>query len=250
MRRKSKTIITEDTNDFWISYSDLMASILIIFIFLFISKLFDMQVIYDAYTQKVEEQKESETQYNDPEGATDGITTTREEITSKLQESFNESNLEIIIDENTGDIRLKDGVLFKSGESNLIPKGKDFLNEFIPKYFNTLLEDPSIKDEISEIIIEGHTDDVGSYIYNLKLSQDRAYSVTEYILNNSYNTNRKNQLEDILTVNGKSFSILIRNEDGTVDRDKSRRVEFKFSLKEEEDNLTTMKKLERGSDEQ
>ena len=38
---------------------------------------------------------------------------------------------------------------------------------------------------VSEIIIEGHTDTNGSYIYNLELSQQRAFSVAKYCLTES-----------------------------------------------------------------
>ena len=41
-------------------------------------------------------------------------------------------------------------------------------------------------------------------------------------------------LKSILTTNGKSMSNLIRDENGNVDADASRRVEFKFRLKDDE----------------
>ena len=41
-------------------------------------------------------------------------------------------------------------------------------------------------------------------------------------------------LQKIVTVNGRSYSDPIFNSDGTVNLDASRRVEFKFRLKDEE----------------
>ena len=45
--------------------------------------------------------------------------------------------------------------------------------------------------DVSEILIEGHTDTDGDYLFNLELSQKRAYSVAEFCLDED---------SDILTV--------------------------------------------------
>jgi hypothetical protein len=44
----------------------------------------------------------------------------------------------------------------------------------------------------------------------------------------------KSELQNYITANGRSKIQLIKNSDGTVNKEKSRRVEFKFKLKEEE----------------
>ena len=41
------------------------------------------------------------------------------------------------------------------------------INQFLPKYCSVLLRD-DYREYVSEIIIEGHTDTNGSYIYNLR----------------------------------------------------------------------------------
>lgn len=55
----------------------------------------------------------------------------------------------------------------------------------MPKYLDILLKS-GYEEYIAEIIIEGHTDRDGSYMYNMKLSQERAYSVAEYILSDDF----------------------------------------------------------------
>ena len=61
---------------------------------------------------------------------------------------------------------------------------REFINQFLPKYCSVLLSD-DYREYVSEIIIEGHTDTNGSYIYNLELSQQRALSVAKYCLTES-----------------------------------------------------------------
>jgi chemotaxis protein MotB len=76
---------------------------------------------------------------------------------------------------------------------------------------------------------------VGSYEYNLELSQDRALSIVHYILGSEkFDANELIEIRSKLTANGRSFSQLKRNVFGDADRDQSRRVEFKFRLKDEE----------------
>ena len=114
--------------------------------------------------------------------------------------------------------------------------GKTFLKQFLPQYFNILLND-QFKDYVSEIIIEGHTDTDGGYLFNLELSQERALAVATYCLTDDGSVLPAQQVEALRTLvaaNGKSYSDPILNQDGSVNMDASRRVEFKFRLKDEE----------------
>ena len=87
------------------------------------------------------------------------------------------------------------------------------------------------KDYVAEIIVEGHTDSSGTYLDNLKLSQNRALAVAEYCFRmNGLTEDMKLKLQDILTATGRSESDLIYFDDGTEDKESSRRVEFKFRL--------------------
>ena len=90
---------------------------------------------------------------------------------------------------------------------------------------------------VSEIIIEGHTDTNGEYLYNLELSQKRALSVASYCLDDGTNLFKKEDIEvlrEMVTANGRSFSNPVYNDDGSVNMGASRRVEFKFRLQDQE----------------
>ena len=160
-----------------------------------------------------------------------GIRTT---MIRELSASLSAANMKATVDPNTGDIVLDSSVFFETGKAAIKEEGQDLLNRFIPVYLNVLLQD-KYADYLGEIIIEGHTDSSGSYQTNLKLSQDRALQVALYCLDMSSLTRaQKARLQQILTAKGRSYSDLVYDADGVEDSDASRRVEFKFSLKDAE----------------
>ena len=105
----------------------------------------------------------------------------KKDLIADLRDEFSNSDLSISIDENTGSIMLESSILFGYDSDALTSSGKSTLKEFLPAYFDVVLSDEYI-DYVSEIIIEGHTDTVGTYEYNLALSQARAAAVAEYCL--------------------------------------------------------------------
>ena len=160
-----------------------------------------------------------------------GIRTT---MIRELSSSLTAANMKATVDPNTGDIVLDSSVFFETGKSTIKEEGQELLNRFIPVYLNVLLQD-KYSNYLGEIIIEGHTDSTGTYENNLKLSQDRALQVALYCLNMpSLTKDQKLKLQEILTAKGRSYSDLVYTADGKEDPDASRRVEFKFSLKDAE----------------
>ncbi len=171
----------------------------------------------------------------------------RTEIISELSISLSRAHLSAAVDPNTGDIVLDSAVLFKTGSSDITPEGKQLLNSFIPVYLEVLLR-PEYADYMGQIVIEGHTDDVGSWESNMKLSQERAYQVMMYVLNMyPEGSTERELLKRLLTATGRSETDLIYYP-GTniVDQDSSRRVEFKFSLKDAE-MVEEMNKILQGN---
>lgn len=157
----------------------------------------------------------------------------RAKIIEDLSQALSRANLSAKVDPATGDIKLESTVFFESNSSVIKEEGKQLLSRFLPVYLGVLLRQ-EYADYIGEIIIEGHTDDQGSYMTNLKLSQYRALSVAEYCIS-ILNRSQVSTFQELLTAKGRSFSDLIYYSDNkTVNRDASRRVEFKFRLKDTE----------------
>jgi chemotaxis protein MotB len=110
------------------------------------------------------------------------------------------------------------------------------LSEVLPIYCKVLL-DEEYQDYLAEIRIDGYTDTDGDYLYNLQLSQERALAVANYLMSSAdrfLTSEELTYLKGKLTANGHSMSNPVYDEDGEIDKDASRRVEIKFSLKDEE----------------
>ena len=178
-------------------------------------------------TQIDQQQRALEDQQNQIEA----LVGMRTRIITSLSNALKEASISAQVDPTNGSIALESDVLFELGSYDLSERGERFIDRFLPVYLDVLFSD-EYRDYVSEIIIEGHTDSSGSYESNLKLSQDRALQVALYCLNMpSLTREQKAKLQQILTAKGRSSSDLIMV-NGVEDPDASRRVEFKFSLKD------------------
>ncbi len=168
-------------------------------------------------------------------------------IIQELVDQFSVSNQVLSIDSQTGAIAFYNGILFETSRDMITEAGANYLKEFIPAWISILLNEEN-RDYIAEIIIEGHGDDTGSYLPNLNLSQSRALEVTRYILSDEMPYFRyKDIVPSYISVNGRSFSqpIIV---DGIIDKELSRRVEFKFRFRDERANKEIQKVIEEGID--
>lgn len=207
----------EEEGRFWPSFTDLLTAILLCFMLIFII----MMVIKSL---QIKEMKET----------LDQIMGVRAELVKQLRTEFEDSSYGIEVDEKTGAIIFNTEILFNYDEAKLKEDSFTFLDEFVPRYLDVLLES-GYEDYVAEIIIEGHTDRNGGYLYNLELAQDRAYSVAAYILSDDFPyAHIQSALEEKLTVNSKSYTDFRTDEAGNYSATESRRVEFKFRLKDEE----------------
>lgn len=158
----------------------------------------------------------------------------RTDIIGELQTKFNNSSMKV--DPQTGSITFSSDVLFRYNSATLTSESKATLKEIIPMYLDVLLQD-AYRPYIAEIIIEGHTDTDGGYQSNMDLSYNRANSVAKFCQDgrNGLSETKIEQLKQLLTVNGRSYSNPVYKENSSeIDMAASRRVEIKFRLKEDE----------------
>ncbi len=138
---------------------------------------------------------------------------------------------QINIDKKSGSLRLASNILFDKGSAKLKDGAKSELKKNFIKYADTLISNPNIKEHLDKIIIEGHTDSDGSYLYNLDLSQKRAFAVMHYLLTLDYI--KRHNIKEKLVASGRSYLDPIKV-NGVEDKDASRRIEVKFRLKNED----------------
>lgn len=213
IHRKKIKSKKKDTG-YWKSYSDMMAALLLVFI-----------LIVTMALGKVAEQNRT---------IEESLGVKRELI----EDLDNALSGYVTVDPGTGDIRFKSDILFAYNKDELMPNGKAFLNDFIPRYLDVILSDKYI-DKIAEVIIEGHTDTDGGYTFNLQLSQARALSVAKFVVGENsslVSQERLERLRKMVTATGKSYMhpIYFDESNSVIDAEKSRRVELKFRLKDDE----------------
>ena len=211
-----KNTVEEDAgNIFWVTMSDLMLGLAIIFMTLF-------TLAMTGFSQSAVEQKQEQI-----------------EASKELIEKLDQEHIEAQVDQMTGDIKISDLELFELNEWTLSEKGKKYLDKLIPIYVDTIFSKQELLDGIENIVVQGHTDSQSfsgitnkeeQFSKNMELSLKRANSVAEYMLKTGYNVEYADKLKKKLIVEGKSFNEPIMVE-GVEDFDKSRRVELKLEVK-------------------
>ena len=107
-------------------------------------------------------------------------------------------------------ITMKSGVLFDFNSS----KVNASVNDNLMKFAETLKQYPD-----TEILVAGHTDNVGTAQYNMTLSQQRANAVANVLKANSVSRNR-------LTILGYGEKTPVADNTAESGREQNRRVEF------------------------
>lgn len=235
----------------WMSISDMMSGLMLIFMFIAISFMMEVQEDKEKIEITNKELKKLIEKAKRDEEKIKNIAKTyykdKEELNKALNEEFY-NDLERWEAEITKDniiIFNSPRVLFQTGESLIKSNFKNILNDFFPRYIKILSSKKYI-NEIDELRIEGHTSNIWSvnssdnliYLNNMKLSQQRANNVLSYCyqIENSIINQNKKWLEKHFRANGMAFSKLKYLEGNTtiVDLIKSKRVEFRVQMKTEE----------------
>ncbi|MEN8147603.1 MAG: OmpA family protein [Campylobacterota bacterium] len=149
-------------------------------------------------------------------------------VIAELKQSLGEH---VQIDTRSGSLRLSSNILFQKGSATLKQSSKKELKKVFINYIGALTSNKNIKDHLDRIVIEGHTDSDGKYLYNLNLSQKRAYAVMNYLLTLDFT--KKNNLKPLLVASGRSYQDIITKK-GKEDKAASRRIEIKFTLKNDD----------------
>ena len=210
---------TEQDESHWLSVSDLMAGLMVVFLFIAIALMRNAMV-------ESERIKEVAVAYQENQVAI------FEALNNEFTKDLKRWNASIDKDSLTFNFNSPD-ILFSEGDSELKEDYKQLLADFFPRYIAAL---SPFKDSINEVRIEGHTsskwyrstNEADAYFKNMALSQRRTRSVLEYIYR--LKTVNKEQLwikKHIAAVGFSSAKIILDDND-QEDEARSRRVSFRI----------------------
>ena len=243
----------QENEEYWVSISDVMAGLMVIFLFIAISYMLHVRLQED---QIIVHKNEVERLLNAYKNLQDAL---YEEVRAEFEGSDTKKRQfrtvwRGYLDRET--IRFKKP--FRQGDDTVPTAFKNVLYNFFPRYI-AILTKPEYRNEIAEIRIEGHTSSewfnaVGvdvAYYNNMELSQDRARNVLQYVLEIKHPkiTGNKEWIKKYLTANGLSSSKLIFDPNENQNKEASRRVEFRVVTKSEkliDEIKKLMKRFERS----
>lgn len=220
-----KTNSTGDSGEHWMSVSDLMAGLMMVFLFISVALMRDAVVERDKIKEVAETYQK-----------------TQQAIYISLLEEFVKDldKWGAEIDRNTLSVNFTaPDVLFANGEARLTRKFQTILNDFFPRYLQVLEQ---YKPIIQEIKIEGHTSsrwssessDYEAYFNNMSLSQSRTRAVLGYVMKlEKVRIGHYKWVKNNVAAVGYSSSKAVVKE-GIEDEERSRRVSFRVITNAEE----------------
>lgn len=218
----------EGEGSHWLSVSDLMAGLMMVFLFIAVSLMRQAVIVTDV---AVAIQQNHVNIFN--------------ALTSEFSKDLQQWNATIDKETLAFEFRAPD-VLFGTGQTEVRPRFQAILNDFFPRYLRTL---GGFKDSISEIRIEGHTSSewngkvsgTETYFHNMSLSQGRTNSVLRYVYELPAISAEQDWVRKHFAAVGFSSSRLIKNDDGSEDAEQSRRVSFRVITNAETQILKILK---------
>lgn len=216
-------------NPFWITYSDLLSALVMVFLVLLLAfqalaqekmreleaAKSDLEKAYLSLEEKNQNLKEianSRKKYQDEVERVD-LNRNAEKMKGLLRElamlegKFPKGT--ITIDSKTGEVRIDDKILFDTGKAVLKPEGKRILDQVVPEW-SAIVTRPEYAEIIKEVVFEGHADAQGvsdpneNYLQNLALTQNRSVAVARYVFRADNNFEHKEALRSLVSASGRS----------------------------------------------
>ncbi|MDF3981721.1 OmpA family protein [Luteibacter sp. PPL201] len=199
----------EGESPFWISFADLMSALMVLFLVV-------MAVTLVAVTQSIDSATRA--------------TIERSAAISKIMAMIADDpkSAGVGVDQQNFRIDLGKDVRFDSGSYTISEPAGQFLRSYIPVLLKAR-DTPEGQRWIRSIVVEGFTDEDGSYLYNLQLSLDRSRAVVCSLFQSTsfedaLSSEQLRKVQELFLVGGYSFNSIKK------DKAESRRVEFKVDF--------------------
>lgn len=211
-RRPFKRHRDEAEKPFWISFSDLMTALMVLF-------LVAMAVALLSVTQGLRKMDEGRAQRDT------AISTCLDGIRHITQQNPSPG------------LKLRGQTLelgalaeFPKDSNELDAQRAGYLRSFVPRMLQ-IARTPECQNWLKRFVLEGYASPEGSYLYNLNLSLERSQRVLCVLLDNkapdALSLEDRQAVRELFFVGGSSFNLAILNQP-----EKSRRVELRLEFKE------------------
>lgn len=194
---------------FWISFSDLMSALMVLFLVVMAVTLVSVTQSIDAATR---------------------ATIERSAAISKLMAMLarESKNSGVGVDQQNFRIDLGKEVRFDSGSFTISAPAAQFLRSYVPVLLKAK-DTAEGRRWMRSVVVEGFTDEDGTYLYNLQLSLSRSRSVVCSLFHDSaavdgLSADQLRKVQALFLVGGYSFNSIKQ------DKAESRRVEFKVDF--------------------
>ena len=221
--RRKVTPIEEDENSFWISYSDILSSLLIIILLITVYVIFELMQTKKSVTENLEEITKAEL--------------VRKETLEKIQNTLSQYGVDVEIANNYSVLRIPESTLaFESNDYRVPYEMEDELIK-IGEVILKVLTEGDTDDYFDTIFIEGHTDIRPSKreLGNLGLSTFRAISVWNFWrdrVSDEYSRLSNLQGDKMFSVGGYGETRpAIEDQNSEEDYRKNRRIDVRFTIR-------------------
>jgi len=216
-----------DENHFWISISDLMTSLLFVFILILAYMILEYQdKDQQAQQQILAFQKNIEA---------------RVELLETLENMLKKRNIQVEIDRDEGTMRITKEKLFDSAKAD-IKVNKKWIIQGVTNELLMLMKEKKFRKAINTIFIEGHTDSVrldkghhGFRWTNMELSSQRA--INTFLLMDEQSEGRFSKLTNtsgqaLVSYSGYADTRPIKGVSNSTrqGRERNRRIQFFFAV--------------------
>lgn len=209
---------SEQEENHWLSVSDLMAGLMVVFLFIAIALMRDALIERDRIKEVAVAYQE--TQVN-----------IYEALMGEFSDDLPRWDAEIDKDTLTFTFNSPE-VLFARGRIELSDEYQTLLSDFFPRYMEVL---NAFRDSINEVRIEGHTSSVwnnstsptDAYFLNMALSQGRTRSVLEYVYRLAEISPHRDWIKSHIAAVGFSSAKPVLDTRGEENFERSRRVTFR-----------------------
>lgn len=230
MRRRMEEREEGRQDFFTISISDLMASLLAIFMLTICYFILNFSQATAQLTQ------------ND---------VTRAELLMRIHEQLAQDGIKVTIDEQHGILRISEGVLFDVGTAEVKPQGRRVIHK-LGVILTDVLQSDEFAGTVETIFIEGHTDDVPinspDFPSNWELSTKRAINTWRLMVAGSPLLDQlKNESgQPIFSCSGYAETRPIADNADAEGRRANRRIDIRFTMTPPgEDDMSIVKFVHR-----